>query len=150
MFVISALSFNLDFNKHAKLFNMRKLLLLSFTLVCAYGFLLTPALAGSASQQSEAPVFVSKQANKKEARKQKRAERIKKLMANRLEKINKKAKKRGFSDLDKNLQLCLVFVVASIAFGIASYFAPFLWILSSLAGLAAAIFFVLWLIEYLE
>jgi hypothetical protein len=45
------------------------------------------------------------------------------------------------------LKLWLILLGAAIVFGIIGAFVPFMWILSALAGLGAAIFFILWIIS---
>lgn len=88
---------------------------------------------------------------KKELRKKKRSEKVAKFIQKRIEKrldkIEKKTGKRGFSDLDRNLQLAIIFAVGAIALSIIGYFLPFLWVLSGLAWLASVVFLILWIIE---
>jgi hypothetical protein len=63
-----------------------------------------------------------------------------------LEKAMLKTKKA--EDKSHNyLRLWLILLGVAIVFSILGVFVPFLWILGSLAGLGAAIFFVLWIIE---
>ena len=51
---------------------------------------------------------------------------------------------------NKNLRLALIFLGGAIAFAILGTFIPFMWILSTIAALVSAVFFVLWLVEQAE
>ncbi|MEM6805787.1 MAG: hypothetical protein AAF696_30590 [Bacteroidota bacterium] len=111
-----------------------------------------PLVGTAASSMPKAPEAVETQAKtKKELRKQKRAEKIANFIQKRVEKriakLEKKRKKGSFSDLDRNLQLAIIFGVGAVALSILGYFLPFLWVLSGLAWLIGIVFLVLWLIE---
>jgi hypothetical protein len=64
-----------------------------------------------------------------------------------LAKATTKAKKAASEKTHKYLMLWLIFLGAAIVLGIIGWAVPFFWILSSLAGLGALIFFILWLLS---
>jgi hypothetical protein len=63
-----------------------------------------------------------------------------------LEKVTLKTKKAD-EKTHKYLKLWLIFLGLAIVLGIIGWAVPFFWILSSLAGLGALIFFILWLLS---
>ncbi len=121
-------------------------------LVFSFMGLFAPAvsLAGSSMPKAPAPVKTHTK-TKKELRKQKRAEKIANFIQKRVEKrmvkMEKKRKKNGFSDLDRNLQLAIIFGLGAVALSILGWFLPFLWVLSGLAWLIGIVFLVLWIVE---
>ena len=64
-----------------------------------------------------------------------------------LAKATLKAKKPASEKTHKYLMLWLILLGAAIVLGIIGWAVPFFWILSSLAGLGALIFFILWLLS---
>lgn len=64
-----------------------------------------------------------------------------------LAKATLKAKKATSDKTHKYLMLWLILLGAAIVLGIIGWAVPFFWILSSLAGLGALIFFILWLLS---
>lgn len=67
------------------------------------------------------------------------------LNVKKLEAVAKKAK--AAADNKRNLRLALILGGIAIALSIVGYFVPFMWILASLAWLAAVIFFIIWLVN---
>lgn len=104
----------------------------------------------SAPARNSAPVETSV-LSKKELRKQKRAQKmakfIQKRMDKRMTKLEKQRKGQGFGDLDRNLQLAILFGVAALALIILSSIISFLSVLSAIAWVAGLIFLILWLVE---
>lgn len=107
-----------------------------------------PMKAVAAPQAKEA--VKTKKHAKRQARMEKRMEKFSKL-------IERKLAKRGISlepgesqELDRNLRLAIIFAIIAVATNIVAFFIPFIWLISYLAWLAAVIFFVLWLVSYLE
>ena len=64
-----------------------------------------------------------------------------------LAKATMKAQKASSDKTHKYLMLWLIFLGAAIVLAIIGWAVPFFWILSSLAGLGALIFFILWLLS---
>jgi hypothetical protein len=66
----------------------------------------------------------------------------------KLEKMHQHTKTKKADDKTRGyLRLWLILLGAAIIFSILGIFVPFLWILSAVAGLGAAIFFILWIIS---
>ena len=62
--------------------------------------------------------------------------------------VAKVSKKAAASDkTHRYLRLWLIFLALAIVLGIIAWAVPFFWILSSLSGLGALIFFILWLLS---
>lgn len=113
------------------------------------------SLAGSAPAKSlsvtEGPSVTKRALTKKELRQQKRAQKLNKFIQKRLQKraakIEKQRGKQGFGDLDRNLQLAVIFGVAALALIIMSSLISFLSVISAIAWVAALVFLILWLVE---
>ena len=106
--------------------------------------------AGSAPSVSLSAVE-STSFSKKELRQQKRTQKLNKFIQKRLQKraakIEKQRGKQGFGDLDRNLQLAIIFGVAALALIIMSSLVSFLSVLSAISWVAALVFLILWLVE---
>ena len=65
----------------------------------------------------------------------------------KLEKMSHLAKKKADDKTKSYLRLWIILLIAAIVFSILGIFVPFMWILSAVAGLGAAIFFILWIVS---
>jgi len=88
--------------------------------------------------------------SRKEIRKyQKRHKRINKVqrwLNKHEDKVKRFEKQTGISD--DYLRWALLSVAAAVGLAVLSIFAGFLWFFAALAAITAAVFFILWLLEY--
>ncbi len=67
------------------------------------------------------------------------------INSKKLESLGKKMPKPA--DNRSNLRLALILLGVAVVLSILGYFVPFIWILASIAYLASAIFFIIWLVN---
>lgn len=108
------------------------------------------AIAGSAPAKTSASTETTL-LSKKDIRKQKKAAKLSKFIQKRLKKraakLEKQREGQGYGDLDRNLQLAILFGVAALALIILSTILSFLSVLSAIAWVAGLVFLILWLVE---
>ncbi|MDX2283804.1 MAG: hypothetical protein NW241_06560 [Bacteroidia bacterium] len=116
---------------------MKQILVLILTLVFI-SLSAAPAVAAAVAPAPEAAAAPAPESR--------RQEKLQQLLDKKMDKLEQKASKKPM-ELDRYLKLAIIFFIAAVIFSVVSVFVPFIWILSSLAGLAATIFFILWLVE---
>lgn len=125
---------------------MKNLNMLSLLVIFALLFAAQPASAVVTVQNGESTTGVI---SKKELKKQERLEKAITKAEKKLDKLEKKGV--DFSDPVKKWLWFAIFAwAAAIVLYILGYFVPFIWWLGYLAGLAGTIFFVIWLLKFLE
>lgn len=122
-------------------------------IVCTMLFLPVYSFANTGAGQQDPEVQLSElEENMSPALKakwEKKKAKLQKKMDKKQAKWERKSKKPSiFNDLDRNLRLCLIFLLAAVIFSILHVAVGFIfWAFALVSALASAFFLVLWVME---